>query len=653
MKLSKNLFLEIIFFLSFFILSISSVLDFDIWFHLKSGEIISHQGIIHHDVFSYVTQDREWFPYEWLFQLIFYWISHLFGLNFLNYLAAFLGTVVVFLLYRIIKDIFKVSLLPALVLCFLFFANTFEFLVPRPQILAYLCLISTIYLLLNYFFHGKNYLFLTIPLTLIWANTHGSIFLAPLLFLSLATVSLVNKFLLKEKIWLSKFKTLIIYTPIIFIATILPPLGFTQYRLLGIFYQNRELITRFISEWAPLFAAPFSFYLFIVLSVLALGFFFLINLKQKTLKQNLWVVIFLPFVFSIFLASRNSFLSYLALSLIVASVVPKIHFKSLSKSLHIVILTTFLVVLIFHIWMISDKKSQAAADQFHYPIGAVKFIKDYKLSGNMFNEYGYGGYLLYNLYPEQKVYFDGRTDLYLCCEIPDTIELSYQKNKPDEEYKKLLYYLWDKNKISFVLTRTEKHRVLRKIGMILQDDPNFNLVYWDDISQIFVRKDSKNDQIIAQFGTEAATPYNKDPFRENQAEKALEEYQKMNSIATSSKSLNTIGYILLQKSKFVEAKEAFENAIEVYPYNESPYMNLAELALKDRDPYRAISLYEKAKTLAPDRGLTYIRLGQLILETYGDKERALNTWKEGLQKTVDVEARTTLQKLINNPSEPH
>ena len=647
------LLIEIIFFIAIFILSISPVWDFDVWFHLKSGEIIAKEGIIHHDVFSYVTKDREWFPYEWFFQLSYYFIKHLFGLTFLNYLTSFLATLTIFGLYKLIKNIFKVSTYPALFLGFLFFANSFEFLVPRPQLFAYLCLIATLFLVLNYFFHGKNWLVLTIPLTLIWANSHGSIFLAPLIFLGLSIISLTNKFLLKEKFWLNRFKTLIIYTLVIFSLTILPPLGLTQYRLLSIFFQNRDLITKFISEWAPLFTAPFSFYLFIILASMTFGLFFYTNFRQKSLRENLWVIVFIPLSLSVFLASRNSFLSYLALSLVTASVIPKIKFISLNKKLKVIILSLLLVILLFHVWMISDKRAQAASDQLYYPTGAVKFIKDNQLKGHMFNEYGYGGYLLYELYPNQLVYIDGRTDLYLCCEMPDTLQLAYQKNKPDAEYKQLLDSLWDKNQISFVLLRTEKHVVLRKISRILQDDSNFSLIFWDDNSEIFVRRDGQNDFVIAQFGTVAATPFNKDPFREGQTDKALEEYQKMNSTAPSSKSLNIIGFILLQKGKFVEAKTYFEKAIAIYPYNESPYMNLAELTLKDRDPYQAIKLYEQAKKLAPDRGLIYIRLGQLILETYGDKERTLNTWKEGLQKTVDSEARVTLQKLINNPPEPH
>lgn len=641
-----------IFFLILFVLNISPAWNFDIWFHLKSGEIISRLGIIHHDVFAYTTAGREWFPYEWLFQLSNYKISSLLGMDFLNYFTAFLSALLLFILYRLLREMFHLSNLLAISLVFLFFANTLEFLVSRPQLFAYIFLTTNLYLILKYFFKGKNFLLLTIPITLLWANSHGSIFLDPLFFAGFAAVSILNLALLKDRSWLKKFKILSLYSIITFVLTILPPLGFTQYRLLWIFFKNRETVTRFISEWAPLSTAPFAFYLFTITLISVFILFFYVNFRKKTIKENLWVILLIPFVFSTFGASRNAFLSYLAITLILASVFSQIDLNNLSKKLKLIFVSSVILALIFHAWIISDKRNQASFDQYYYPTQALNFIKRNELKGHMFNEYGYGGYLLYNLYPEQKVYFDGRTDLYLCCEMQDTLKLAYQKNEPDSQYKKLLAWLWDKNQISFVLIRTEKHIVLRKIARILQNDPNWSLVFWDDNSQIFVRRDGKNDEVIEKFGAKAATPYDRNPFKPNALDQAFEEYQRMIKIADSSKSRNTIGYIYLQKGEFDKAKAEFEKAIQVFPYNESPYMNLAELALKDRDPYKAVKLYEKAKTLASDRGLIYIRLGQLILDTYGDKERALNTWKEGLRNTIDTDAKTTLQKLVDNPPNP-
>jgi hypothetical protein len=45
------------------------------------------------------------------------------------------------------------------------------------------------------------------------------------------------------------------------------------------------------------------------------------------------------------------------------------------------------------------------------PVAAAQYIKDYQLTGRMFNSYNWGGYLIWNL-REYPVFVDGRTDLY-------------------------------------------------------------------------------------------------------------------------------------------------------------------------------------------------------------------------------------------------
>ncbi len=43
-----------------------------------------------------------------------------------------------------------------------------------------------------------------------------------------------------------------------------------------------------------------------------------------------------------------------------------------------------------------------------YPSNAVEFIQKNRIPGNMFNLYNSGGYLIWSLYPDYKVFIDGR-----------------------------------------------------------------------------------------------------------------------------------------------------------------------------------------------------------------------------------------------------
>lgn len=640
-----SLLLIISFLSAVFALSLPSVWDFDIWFHLKSGEIIAKQGIIRHDVFAFTTTGREWSPYEWLFQVIVYYQKSFFGFDSIKYLVAILASATIFLVLRIMRKLFGLNLFTSLLVAFFFFASTFEFYSPRPQIFAYLFLLINLYLVYLYFFKSKNFLYLTIPVTIIWANLHGSVFLGVALFLGYGIVSLINYFWLKEKAWLHKFKVFGIYTIITAVCTILPPLGTLQYQLLVRFFKERELISRFISEWGPLSVSPISFTLLLTTILFTLALFSWVNFKQKNLKQSLWILPLLPLVFSAFLASRNAFLSYLALSLILGGIVGKIKFNNYSMFWKSMFIALIAIVISFHLWMVVDKKREQNLGINYYPEQAMNFIKNNHLQGNMFNEYGFGGYLLYYLYPDQKVYIDGRTDLYLCCEMPDTLELSYKKNLSDTEYKQYIDSLLNKNNISFVVMRTEKHVVLRRIAHLLQNDSNWKLVFWDDRTIIFIKDDGKNNEVIKNFASFSATPYERDLFLPKTETLAFAEYQKMIKVADSAKSRNAIGYLLLKQNRIPEAKIEFEKALALNPQNESPYMNLAELALADNNLNQAISLYQKALVLAPDRGLIYIRLGQLMQQT-GDTREAKKIWMEGLLKTIDNEAKKQLQVLI-------
>jgi hypothetical protein len=59
--------------------------------------------------------------------------------------------------------------------------------------------------------------------------------------------------------------------------------------------------------------------------------------------------------------------------------------------------------------------SQAFNEQMHHetlPVGAVEWIREHRPDGEMFNPYNWGGYLVWALWPEYRVFVDGRTDLY-------------------------------------------------------------------------------------------------------------------------------------------------------------------------------------------------------------------------------------------------
>jgi hypothetical protein len=55
---------------------------------------------------------------------------------------------------------------------------------------------------------------------------------------------------------------------------------------------------------------------------------------------------------------------------------------------------------------------RAEYDAQHYPIKAVELLRNAKLSSTVFTDDEWGDYLIYRLYPQNKVFIDGRSDFY-------------------------------------------------------------------------------------------------------------------------------------------------------------------------------------------------------------------------------------------------
>jgi len=111
------------------------------------------------------------------------------------------------------------------------------------------------------------------------------------------------------------------------------------------------------------------------------------------------------------------------------------------------------------------------------PVEAVDYIRQTGLTGRMLNDYVFGGYLIWAL-PEQKVFIDGRCDLFDWTGVLS----EYGRWATLEEDPKLLL---DKYHIDYCLLRktAPEARVLRYL-------PGWWKLYEDDVATIFVRSKS-------------------------------------------------------------------------------------------------------------------------------------------------------------------
>jgi hypothetical protein len=64
------------------------------------------------------------------------------------------------------------------------------------------------------------------------------------------------------------------------------------------------------------------------------------------------------------------------------------------------------------IWVSSVIWRQNQAEAKAFPVQAVHFLEQNQPPGPLLNNYNWGGYLIWRLYPQNRVYIDGRADLY-------------------------------------------------------------------------------------------------------------------------------------------------------------------------------------------------------------------------------------------------
>jgi hypothetical protein len=80
--------------------------------------------------------------------------------------------------------------------------------------------------------------------------------------------------------------------------------------------------------------------------------------------------------------------------------------------INLVILLVLAVLSVFRVWSPLTVAFNEQKIRNELPVDAVAWLVDNKPQGEIFNPYNWGGYLVWSLYPEYRVFVDGRTDLY-------------------------------------------------------------------------------------------------------------------------------------------------------------------------------------------------------------------------------------------------
>jgi hypothetical protein len=120
------------------------------------------------------------------------------------------------------------------------------------------------------------------------------------------------------------------------------------------------------------------------------------------------------------------------------------------------------------------------------PVKATDFIVREGITGRMFNTYHYGGYLIYRLYPNQRVFIDGRADMYGDAFIKDALAI-YQGGS---EWKRR----FDRYGIDYVICESEA-----PLRQLLLQEGSFRLVFDDGMHSVLLRDIEKYRPLIRRY----------------------------------------------------------------------------------------------------------------------------------------------------------
>lgn len=150
-----------------------SVVDNDIWWHMKVGDwIIEHSAFPHTGILSRTAADRPWMAYSWIYELLlsfFHSRFHLMGVAVYGLLLTLAVTYTVFWMARRLAGRFWAPCLLATLCCAAFLFNIY----PRPAFFSMMFFAITVTLLLDARRSGRHQvLYWLPPLFLVWANVH-------------------------------------------------------------------------------------------------------------------------------------------------------------------------------------------------------------------------------------------------------------------------------------------------------------------------------------------------------------------------------------------------------------------------------------------------------------------------------------------------
>jgi hypothetical protein len=386
--------------------------DPDYGWHYKYGEyFFTNQHILTNNIFSYTNTSYPWINSYWLFDIILYFLEHTLS----HPLATLvLSLVISTLIYFFVKKASTNKLALAIVFTLSTALISNYDVTIRPHFYSSIFMFILFYILL----YKQKYTPILPVIFLFWTNIHAEFVIGLFVF----GVYTLNKWylLICDKSVQKKFINFVnLSLPLIITAliTLVNPHGINLW--LTLIKELTLPVKSYVVEWTTMPVSTFYDIMSVglIFAVYILGAIFYRSENNKEIIWYKFLVIFF-FLFSLKASymGRIVFITgTFGLTKSLSNFIndgQKLFFSGINSLVLkpliplTVILYTMSAVFFANKFLISLSVKNWS-ETYKYPYNAVAYIKNNKPTGNMFNQYNWGGYLIWQL-PEYKTFIDGR-----------------------------------------------------------------------------------------------------------------------------------------------------------------------------------------------------------------------------------------------------
>lgn len=393
--------------------------DSDLGRHLTIGSYIlnTHQ-IPTHDLLSFTMASQPRPPYEWLAQVLFAIAYRLLNLDGVVLLTALViaGTFVIVFADSIRRS--HTPLIALLLTIWAALASSLHWLV-RPHIFSFLFFAIWVGLLERFRKREKVALWVFPALMLIWVNTHGGFVFGLLAWLAYFAGWMWEYF--RKSVTWKIGKQLLLLGGMSLISTVITPDLWHNWNAI-LNNNSAYILSRTVETMPPDFNSP-GIWPFAGLLSLAVILWFL---RIKEVKASHSFLLLGLALMSLVVARNIPFFVIASAPILsdwIKQTLAKFNywlrieesFANINQTLRGFFWPLVIFLIGTGIFTYHYVETQNTINQFNaqaYPVLAADWMDKHPMQGNTFNDFNWGGYLLYRLWPGQRVFIDSQSDFY-------------------------------------------------------------------------------------------------------------------------------------------------------------------------------------------------------------------------------------------------